>query len=250
MDTAHLIEGFQVEGNRLAEVAATAGMDAWVPTCPEWRLRDLVWHTGGMHRWARAHIERPIPTLRKTGPMGLHDGERLPDDRLIAWYLAEVDALTHALEAAPNGLDTATYLLPDEPRHFWARRQCHETEIHRTDAEMAGGMLTPIDAARSADGIDEMLFGFASRPTGALHSEAVIRMVIAPDDTPARWSVTISSGPLAVERSGDGGADLTVTGRADTIYRCLWNRADIDDVNVVGDPAGLVLFKDRIKVGW
>lgn len=182
--------------------------------------------------------------------MGLHDGELLPDDRLIAWYLAEVDALTHALDAAPIDLDTATYLLPDEPRHFWARRQCHETEIHRTDAEMAGRMVTPIDAARSADGIDEMLFGFASRPAGALHAEAVIRMVIAPDDTPARWSMTISSGPLAVERSGDGGADLTVTGRADTIYRCLWNRADIDDVNVVGDPAGLVLFKDRIKVGW
>ncbi len=225
-------------------------MDTWVPTCPEWSVRDLVWHTGGMHRWARAHIERPTPTLRKTGPMGQHDGERLPDDQLIAWYLAEVDALTRVLEAAPNDLETATYLLPDQPKHFWARRQCHETEVHRTDAEVAGGKLTPIDAARSADGIDEMLFGFASRPVGALHSESAIRLVIAPDDTPARWTVTISSGPLAIARTGDAKADLTVMGRTDSIYRCLWNRAGIDEVTVVGDPAGLVLFKDRIKVGW
>lgn len=235
---------------RLAEAAIAAGLDTWVPTCPEWTVRDLVWHTGGMHRWAREHIERPGSTLRKTGPMGLHDGERPSNDGLIAWYLAEVEALAVALEAAPEDLDTATYLLPDEPRHFWARRQCHETEVHRTDAEIAGGNLTPIDAARSADGVDEMLFGFASRPVGKLHAMQDVRMVIAPDDVPDRWTVTISAGPLAVERDAMDVPDLTVSGRADAIYRCLWNRAEVDAVAIEGNPDGLLLFKERIKVGW
>jgi hypothetical protein len=37
-----------------AAVASAAGLESQVPTCPEWKLLDLVRHLGEVHRfWAR-----------------------------------------------------------------------------------------------------------------------------------------------------------------------------------------------------
>ena len=36
--------------------AAAAGLDAPVPTCPGWTVRDLVTHQGLIHRWATANV--------------------------------------------------------------------------------------------------------------------------------------------------------------------------------------------------
>ena len=68
-----------------------------------------------------------------------------------------------ALRSAPADLECWTFLPADSPLAFWARRQAHETTIHRVDVESISASLTPLDAQLSADGIDELLFGFASR---------------------------------------------------------------------------------------
>ena len=52
------------------------------------------------------------------------------------------------------------------PREFWARRQAHETTIHRADAVAAGLGRRPrsaeldLDPAFAVDGLDELLTGF------------------------------------------------------------------------------------------
>ena len=43
------------------------------------------------------------------------------------------------LRSAPADLDCFTFLPAESARHFWARRQAHETAIHRVDAENAAG---------------------------------------------------------------------------------------------------------------
>ena len=43
------------------------------------------------------------------------------------------------------------------PASFWARRQSHETMVHRADAELAVGRDVVLDAGLAADGIDEWL---------------------------------------------------------------------------------------------
>ena len=43
----------------------------------------------------------------------------------------------------------------------WARRQAHETAIHRYDAESASGDVNGFDLDFAVDGIDEILVGFA-----------------------------------------------------------------------------------------
>ena len=49
------------DGELLATAIEAAGPDASVPTCPEWKVRDLMHHVGGIHRWARV-------TSRSRGP--------------------------------------------------------------------------------------------------------------------------------------------------------------------------------------
>lgn len=250
METLTLIDAIETEGNRLADAADRAGLDAKVPSCPRWRVRDLVRHTGGVHRWAGGHLRSPQKDLINSGPLASQFGGWPDDAVLIGWYRDEVDLLVRSLREAPDDIETATFLPAQTAKHFWARRQCHEVTVHRIDAELAAGTVTPVDAAQAADGIDELLSGFVSRNTGKLRSDAPMAMVIAPDDVPDRWTVVISEERPAVTRDVDLDAGLTVSGPADVIFRCLWNRAEIDEVSRSGDDTALSLFKERIKIRW
>jgi hypothetical protein len=42
----------------LRAAAASAGLDAKVPTCPAWDIRQLVTHQGMVHRWAAASLRQ------------------------------------------------------------------------------------------------------------------------------------------------------------------------------------------------
>src|SRR4051812_19574241 len=41
---------------RLEAGAGQAGLEASVPTCPGWTVRDLLVHQGMVHRWAAANV--------------------------------------------------------------------------------------------------------------------------------------------------------------------------------------------------
>ena len=94
------------------------------------------------------------------------------------------------IAAAPPDLEAFTFLPASSPRAFWARRQLHETTIHRVDAEQAGPPVTAIDPARAADGVEEVLFGFAARP-GKLVAEAPGELVLRATDTGDVWTIVV-----------------------------------------------------------
>ena len=53
MEIATHIDALRTQGELMALAAgAGAGPDDPVPSCPEWTVRDLVRHLGGVHRWA------------------------------------------------------------------------------------------------------------------------------------------------------------------------------------------------------
>ena len=58
------------------------------------------------------------------------------------------------------GVAAPTFLPAPSPLAMWARRQAHETSIHRCYAESATGATTGFDPTFAADGIDELLYGF------------------------------------------------------------------------------------------
>lgn len=229
----------------LAKGVASTGLDAPVPTCPGWTVRDLLAHQGGVHRWATAVIVGDPEGARDIEPF---EQEGLAQADPVAWMVGGAATLLRALEAAPADLKALVFLR-DAPsaREFWARRQCHETTIHAVDALSAnhGGMppahLAQISAPLAADGIDELLTGFLPRPKYHLRNDVPMRIAVRPSDVELAWIVEVSPEPLVTTRhTADAveldGADVTFRGTAVELYLGLWNRGD----EFVSDDAQLL----------
>jgi len=241
----------------MAEAAGRAGPDAPVPTCPDWLVRDLVRHTGGVHRWATGIVGGP-----RTQPWDVDLDDVVgswPDDAdLVDWFRAGHLALVATLEAADPALDCWTFLRAPSPLAMWARRQAHETTVHRVDAERATGESSPVDPPLAADGVDELLTCFVTRRGGRLRADPARTLRVAATDAPGGWQVRI--GPDGVETrvasgrpaAGDLPADddCLVKGPAADLYLALWNRRGLDGLVVDGDGEVLALFLDRVRVRW
>ena len=157
MDVTDLIGALRREGALLAAAAERQALDAPVPTCPDWSVRDLVRHVAGVHRWATAIVTRA--RTEPFDPFAELEGHWPADDALVDWFRAGHLALVTALEQAPDELQCFAFLPAPSPRAFWARRQAHETGIHRADVEGASGPITPYQpdaaVAFSVTGVSE-----------------------------------------------------------------------------------------------
>ncbi len=163
MEIAEHVDTLRRQGELLADAAERAGLDATVPPCPPWQVRDLLRHTGYVHRWAARHVTE-CPDHILDGPPEeemLRGGA--PDPELLDWFRAGHAALVEALTTADPALECATFMPAPSSLAFWARRQAHETAIHRADAESAAGKIPEYPAEFAADGIDELITGFGRR---------------------------------------------------------------------------------------
>ena len=245
METAEFVEILDGEGRLLFLAAEAAGTDAKVPTCPQWQVRDLVRHTGMVHRWAAAFVAE--------GHISYHPDGGLPDldgDELLAWFREGHRHLVGTLSSAPPDVRCWHFLPAPSPLAFWARRQAHETTVHRIDAEGArGGTPAKIAPAFAADGVDELLRGFHARSRSKVRSdEPRVLRVRATDADDAVWTVRLSQKPPVATRDAAGDADCEVTGPAGQLYLALWNRLPFP--KVTGDAAVAALWRERSAVTW
>ena len=255
MEIPEHIDMLRRQGDLLADAAERAGLDAVVPPCQPWQVRDLLRHTGYIHRWAARHItERPDTVL--DGPPEeeiLRGGATDPE--LLAWFRDGHAALVKTLATADPALQCATFIAAPSPLAFWARRQAHETAIHRADAESAAGATPEYPADFAADGIDELIMGFGRRRKYAPAADGGLLRVIAADTGDA-WSIEAHDGRLQPRRDADGDilndAGCTVSGAASSLYLYLWNRADATrvGVTVTGDHALLAAWQASVRVRW
>jgi hypothetical protein len=75
---------------------------------------------------------------------------------------------------------------------MWARRQAHETAVHRFDAQDAMGAVSEFDPVSAADGIDELVSGFAPRKD-QFPTKSQRTMVVHAEDTGDRWHLTLAA---------------------------------------------------------
>jgi uncharacterized protein (TIGR03083 family) len=259
VDVGEHIEALDQEGRLLATAAAQAGLRAAVPSCPGWQVRDLLRHTSHVHRWATRFVTEglaeaaPEPSeaeILAAGP---------PDADLLDWFRAGHAGLVSALAAAPPDLACWTFLPAPSARAFWARRQAHETAIHRVDAELAvGRAATLADAEFATDGIDELIMGFCGRDGRELSAEQGAeprqRILVRATDTGGEWLLELTEdGRLAATvRRGGGTADCTLAGPAAGLYLLLWNRAEpaAAAVTVAGAEAVLQSWREGMRITW
>lgn len=242
MEIAALIDALDHEGAALADAAGAAAMSDPVPGCPDWALRDLLGHVGEVHRWAAAIVAGGIASPSDIPQDAV--GQKPDDGGLIDWYADGHRALVATLRAAPADLTCFTFLPAASDLAFWARRQAHETAIHRADADGAAGRKTMYDPALANDGIEEMLRGFATRPR--TFDPGVVRL--EPTDGPA-WVVALDgegAHPKLAESAALEAA-VTVSGSAADVYRWLWNRPST--VSIAGD-AEIAGRWQQVQVRW
>ena len=244
METAEHLTRLREEGELFVEAATAAGLDAPVPTCPGWQVRDLVQHLGGVHRWTTSYIltGNPNPSHERGDAQYF---AAIGDGDLFRAYRSAHAVLVEALVAAPPDLACWAFLPAPSPLAFWTRRQAHETTIHRVDAEIAAGSPSACQAGFSADGIDELLNGFFSRARGRLVCNPAVALAVRTTDTGDAWTIRIEPERRLVT-PGAGDADCTVSGTAADLYLLLWNRRTPDRrFSVQGNHRVLDLWRTR-----
>jgi hypothetical protein len=105
--------------------------------------------------------------------------------------------------------------------HFWRRRMALETLVHRTDAELAVGGVSPMDDELSADGIDELLW-FGTHPENDDDDGLAPTSAIVVTDGTREWRTTLHQRGLT--RSVEGRPDATVRGSAPGLLLALTGR--------------------------
>lgn len=239
MEIAEHLEYLRAEGDRFADVVSSGALDARVPGCPEWDVEALVRHLGFVHRWAATIVRERLqsrPQRIEEGPPGWAE--------LVDWYRWGHGDLLRALsDTRPEESFWAWGPAPS-PVAFWARRQAHETAIHRLDAEQAAGKPTPFPSMHAADGVDEWLNLAPLRnrvPDGDGR-----RLQLLALDAPGAWNVELRADGIDV-RSQTSDADCTVRGAASDLFALVLNRTSADRLDVTGDSDVLHAWRDAVR---
>ncbi|MFF2382389.1 maleylpyruvate isomerase family mycothiol-dependent enzyme [Streptomyces sp. NPDC058108] len=258
MDVAEFVEALDLEGRSLAAAAAEAGPDAVVATCPDWQVRDLLRHTGMVHRWARTFVTEGHSAYRQDGGLPTLDGAEL-----LAWFRDGHRRLVASLASAPRDVECWSFLPAPSPLAFWARRQAHETAVHRFDAQSAlDGTPGTVSADFAVDGIDELLRGFHGRSRSKVRTRTPRVLRVRATDADATWTVRLSPEPPVSEREpargpqrhdSEGNADdvrvdCEVSGPAERLYLALWNRVPFP--TVTGDESLTTLWRETSGITW
>ena len=249
VETERLIETLVRDGTLLGATAERAGVATPVPSCPGWTVRDLLAHIGFVHRWATSIVaeQRPEP------PDGIQEVDVLaigPEgEAVLEWYRDGHLALVTALRSAPDSLSCWAFFPAPSPRAFWSRRQAHETAMHRADAQLAAGAPSPFEADFAADGVDELLMGFAPTRRSKARSPKPRTLLVRATDTADAWRVHFGPERVETER-GEGPADAVLAAPASDLYLLLWNRPPSSAPDVEGSSDLVDLWHENLRVRW
>jgi uncharacterized protein (TIGR03083 family) len=257
MQVTDYIDYVASEGDKFASAAELGALDVDIAPCDGWDMRALVRHLGLIHLWAAGHVANPgddfldaddIPDMGRYWP---ELGSEWPgDDELIAWYRKTKENLVRVLESAPTDHQCFSFLPAPTPLTMWSRRQASEIAIHRFEAESARGIPSHFEPEFASDMLDELLSGFAQRPSSReIEVDADRVLHVHALDVDEHWYLTIGRHGIMSSREG-GDADLTVSGTSAQLYLLMWNRAEISTVTHTGDTDLIDLWRESCRVRW
>jgi uncharacterized protein (TIGR03083 family) len=237
------LESIRYEGDLFYATAPAADPSLGVPCCPDWTIRDLVWHLGEVHWFWATDIEQ-----RASDPGRIESGKPARPAayaELVAWGQKQLDRLLQILEATPDDVRLWTWAR-DESDHtvgFIRRHQVQETAVHRWDLQSAAtnNDPDPIDAEMAADAIDEFLsvtLPYAvnkSKPlTGSVHLHST--------DVPGEWYIERDGTVELAHATGD----VALRGTASDLLLALYNRIAVDSIDVIGRESIALHLVERV----
>jgi uncharacterized protein (TIGR03083 family) len=229
----------------LVASARSAGLDARVPSCPEWDVHELVLHSGTTHRWATTLV-----STRATGYAAADLGQ-LPVARegIFDWFDEGAARLVDVLGSTDPEASVWSWA-SDQRARFWSRRMAHETAVHGWDASLAAGAARAIAADIAVDGIDEQLenvpFMLKFRPEIASLKGSGETIHLHASDTEGEWLIRLT--PDGIENSrGHAKGDVAARGSASDLFLFLVGRVRPDQLEVFGDNALLERWQREFK---
>lgn len=225
MLAAEHLRWFGAERAAFGRVLEDGDLDAPVPSCPDWRLRELAAHLGGVHRWTRLTVLAGQGSDGDPKPAALVE-HPVPSERpaLVDWFEDGGAELERTLAETDPGAPCWT-LAPPAVVGFWMRRQAHETALHRWDAQRSAGTPKPIDPALAADGVAEVVDVMFPRQVRLGRLRPLVHGL----------RVEIAGGAaytLAGDGTAPGPADATVAGPPEALLLLLWKRTTLDDPRI------------------
>ncbi|MFE7794233.1 maleylpyruvate isomerase family mycothiol-dependent enzyme [Streptomyces sp. NPDC057460] len=249
----HYCEEILRQTDGLRAVINGADLDAKVPTCPEWTLRDLAVHVGGAHRWVneivRTRAAEAVPDERV--PQFTPDG----DDPAVldAWLADGAEKTVAALREAGAGRPVWAWGW-DRSAGFWARRMAHETVVHRADAAVTVNADYEVAPELAADTIDEWLeivaFAQSEGDREAVELRGAGRSLhLHATDTPgAEWLIEFGDDGFTWRRAHEK-ATVAVRGPLTDLMLVFNRRLGVDSgrVEVLGERELLDFWLERAR---
>jgi uncharacterized protein (TIGR03083 family) len=240
MDTDLYMTTIRRDAEAMVDAARAVGLDGDVPTCPDWTVRDLVVHTGRVHRHKAEVVRgRYVESDAKFPPR--------PDGDVLEWFLEGLDEMLDVFATADLSARSWTWCSHEHNADWWVRRMAHETAIHGADALIAAGQVPAIESSLAVDGVNEILDEFMTDiPQWGT--------VTAGDNTVAleagghRWGLrtatfsgigsesgTAYEGLVALVIDDADDPDAVVSTDPETLDLWLWGRRELPDEAVTGD---------------
>jgi len=248
MDLSGYLDSVRDNAGQFVAAVRAAGVDAPVPTCPDWTVADLARHQGRVFRWVSEMIETKAQEMVDRGAID----ERAKSEDPLTWLESGAEQALAVLGSADPDIPVWNWFDNGPgPARFWFRRLAHEVAIHRVDAEAAAGKLDQSavgPAELAADGIDEFLAFLPLRARGGRPSPLSGTYHFHTTDTEGEWVVDFGENGTEVEvRREHAKSDVAVRGAASDLELFLYNRRGRDGLAVFGDEAAVAAWSQHIR---
>lgn len=223
--------------------AAAVDLDAEVPTCPGWAVRDAVEHTAIVYAHKATIVEGGLQEPPPSWP------PTFSFDDVREFYDEQLERLVEALRTRAPDTSVWTWYPPEQTVGFWVRRMMHETLIHRADIESAVGRLPDVPDEVAADGIDELVERMLCNDDVEYYEgySPGRGQRVAVAAAGASWTVTLGTETASFTRAFSADADATIEGDGASTLFALWNRLPYTAVSTAGDQSALTALRALVS---
>ena len=211
---------------------AVADLEARVPGCPDWSLRDLAAHLGGVQRFWAAIVAAGPADGPPQAPI-----DREPHGDLVEWSAASTRLLLESLRAAgPDRACWAWWGDSEAPMTSGAvaRHQVQEAAVHAFDAQETTGKPEPIPAGIAVDAIDEFLVVSLGSQGEWPHRPSRIAFSAVEGPT---WVLDLTPEGARSDPAESGEPVATLHGSASDLILAIFKRIPLNNLEIDGDRA-------------
>jgi uncharacterized protein (TIGR03083 family) len=221
------------------------GPDCWIPSCPAWRMADLVPHVAVEYAvWYYANLTAPAD--QDPFAAAATAAPPCPSDYDAAVDYLERYAARFCERAAQVDLDAPVWAYAHPaPARFWLRMAIGEVGAHAWDATRAVGHPSPLSANVAAEAIDQFITFMLHRgqpsflPSWRPPSES---LSLTATDSGRSWLLEGPDGDVRCTRGRAAEAAVRVEAAAEDLY-LAWFGRQASNVRVTGDPATFLAWR-------